>query len=268
MRLRPWLFVLTLFPFGSPPAAAAATPEGYYLLRVAGSYDKGDFGTPDEIRTVFIPITIKRVWSRFGDVGITASYVRAETSGRFVLIEGVPARTQNGAVGTVTDQGLGDTVLRGRFFLLDDPGPLSRAPAATPFVKVKAPTADPARNLGTGEWDYGFGIELDKSYKPYFLFGDLGYTIIGDPAGRDLRDRPNVSVGAGVRFAKGASISAELDWRRSLVAGLDDPTEALISLRLPLTKTLGASTFAFKGLTSGSPDYGAGAGIDHKFGFR
>src|SRR5574337_2073036 len=92
----------------------------------------------------------------------------AVTVGGVNLIEGVPTRTEGARARRVTTAGAGDTVVKGRYFLLDDPGLPAPWPSLTPFFKVKIPTADEKRNLGTGKTDYGFGLELDKQFGRFY----------------------------------------------------------------------------------------------------
>src|SRR5207302_410503 len=80
--------------------------------------------------------------------------------------------------------GFGDLYFKGRYYLLDDAGLDSWVPGLAPFLKVKAPTADADKGLGTGAWDVGFGLEWDKRFREFFLLGDVSYTVIGEPPGQ------------------------------------------------------------------------------------
>src|SRR5262249_23652962 len=135
-----------------------------------------------------------------------------------------------------------------------------------PFVKVKFPTADDDKGLGTGKMDGGFGVEWDKSFGAFFIFGDVSYIFMGSPAGQNFRDRPGASGGAGYRITPNLTISTLLDWRRSLVKGNDDPLELNGMLTYKVTRTFSVTPNVFVGLTNGSPDWGAGVELSWKFG--
>ncbi len=266
-RLHGWVAAVAgLFLLFLVAVQGWAEEREHFQLKVGATYDQGDFGTSDTTRTLFFPVTFKYLGERF-DLGVTPSFVVVDTVGRGVtFLEGVPTRTKGAGGGRVTNAGFGDTLVKGRLFLFDDPGTESPLPSFTPFFKVKIPTADEKRNLGTGKTDYGFGAEFDKQLGRFFLFGDASYTVIGSPAGQDLRNRPAASGGAGLMVTNALAVGAFIDWRRALVSGRDDPTELVGFLTYKITRTLSFSPNVFVGLTNGSPDFGVGFELAYKFG--
>jgi hypothetical protein len=266
MRLLPhgWVAAVVSGFLLLAPVQGWAEEREHFQFKVGASYDQGDFGTPNTTRTLFVPLTFKYLGERF-DLGVTPSFVVVDTEGGVTLVDGVPTRTGVG-VRRVVNAGFGDTLVKGRLFLFDDPGTESPLPSFTPFFKVKIPTADEKRNLGTGKTDYGFGAEFDKQLGRFFLFGDASYTVIGSPAGQDLRNRPAASGGAGFMVTNALAVGAFIDWRRALVKGRDDPTELVGFLTYKVTRTLSFSPNVFVGLTNGSPDFGVGFELAYKFG--
>jgi len=246
------------------PVQGWAQEREHFQLKVGATYDQGDFGTSSTTRTLFVPVTFKYLGERF-DIGVTPSFVVVDTEGGVTIVEGEATRTGTGTR-RVVNAGFGDTLVKGRLFLFDDPGPQSPLPSFTPFFKVKIPTADEDRNLGTGKTDYGFGAEFDKQLWRFILFGDASYTVIGSPAGQDLRNRPAASGGVGFMVTNALTVGAFIDWRRALVKGRDDPTELVGFLTYKVTRTLSFSPNVFVGLTDGSPDFGVGFEIAYKFG--
>lgn len=238
----------------------------HFLLKIGSVYEQGDFSTPNTTRVLFTPVTFRYLASRF-DISATPSFALIDTSGGVRLIDGIPTLT-GGGIGGIrqTMSGAGDTLIRGRIFLLDDKGPKSPLPALTPFVKVKIPTADQKLNLGTGKADYGFGVELDKQFLPLLLFGDVSYTVMGKPLGLDLRNRPGASFGIGEKVSNAVIVSALVDWRRAIFRGTEDPAELVGVITYKLSSTVSVSPNAFVGLTSGSPALGVGVELAFKFG--
>lgn len=235
----------------------------HFQLKIGAGYDQGDFGTSDTTRSFFLPVTLRYLGERF-ELGVTAALVYLDTESSVVVLDGLPTpaerRRRTDAVG------FGDLLFRGRYYALDDPGPDSLVPALTPFLKFKAPTADESKGLGTGEWDVGLGLEFDKHFSEFFVLGDIGYTFIGDPPGQRFRDRPAASLGIGKFFTRNLAVTALLDWRRSLVAGRDDPLELVGIAQFKRSRVLTLSPYAFVGLTDGSPDFGVGAEVSWRFG--
>lgn len=257
------IVVLALTAWAAP---VAAQERERYQLKLGAFYDQGDFGTSETSRTFFAPVTLKYLGDRF-DVGLTTGFLRLDSPGGVTILEGQPVAGATARGAREVNEGLSDTTLKFRYFAVDDRGPDSFIPGLTPFAKIKFPTADEDRNLGTGEFDGGFGFEWDKQIgSGYFLFGDFSYTFIGSPAGQDLRDRPAVSVGVGRKVTDRLTLSAFLEWRRSLVSGRDDPVEIDGIVSYKLTPTITASPIVFVGLTDGAPDFGIGIEFSWKFG--
>jgi hypothetical protein len=250
------LVVLTVRP--------AAAQDERFQVKLGPTYEQGDFGMSEITRTYFVPLTLKYLHPKF-DLAVTMAYVRIDSPGGVTFVEGSPTVTAHvEQQPRRTDEGFGDILLKGRYFLLEDSGSSSWVPALTPFLKLKIPTAE--RNLGTGEPDYGFGLEVDKTFGPVIVFGDVSYTVIGEPAGQDFRNRPGASLGAGWRISNLLTVVGLVDWRRAIVAGQEDPVELVGAVGFRLTPTLSLTPYVYVGLTKGSADVGAGLELSYKFG--
>ena len=235
----------------------------HFQLKFGAGYDQGDFGTNDTTRSVYAPVTFRYLGERF-DIGVTASLLYLDTESSVVVIDGQP--TQSDRQRRSRDAGFGDLYFKGLYYLLDDPGPESFVPGVAPFLKVKAPTADANKGLGTGEWDVGFGVEWDKRFREFFVLGDVSYMFMGEPSHQHFRNRPAFSVGIGRQFTRDIAGTVMLDWRRAIVSNGDDAVELTGILQFRLARTVTASPYVFVGLTDGSPDFGLGFEVSWKFG--
>jgi len=249
----------------APDALTASPAAGreHFQLKVGAGYDQGDFGTSDTTRSFYAPVTFRYLGERF-DVGVTASLIYLDTDSSVVVIDGQPTPAERQRHGAAA--GFGDLYFKGRYYLLDDAGLDSWVPGLAPFLKVKAPTADADKGLGTGAWDVGFGLEWDKRFREFFLLGDVSYTVIGEPPGQHFRNRLAASVGIGRQFTSDIAGTLLLDWRRAIVAGRDDALELVGIVQWRLARTLTVSPYLFVGLTDGSPDVGLGIEVSWKFG--
>ncbi len=256
------LFLLLLSLLLDPGQAVAQ--REHFQLKLGSVYDQGDFGTDETTRSFYLPVTL-RYLGDWWDLSVTSGFVYLDSPAQVTIVDGTPVQT-GGAGGREENAGLADMSLKARLFIVDDPGPRGWWPALTPFVRLKLPTADEDKGLGTGEVDGGFGVEVDKTLGQFIVYGDASFTFMGDPPGQDLRDRPAASIGVGYRPSNLLTVSALLDWRRALVEGNEDPLELYGIVTVKVTPTLSLSPYVFAGLTDGSPDFGVGAELSYRFG--
>jgi hypothetical protein len=247
------------------PAPAQQDEREHFQIKLSPSYDQGDFGTSEVTRTFFMPLTLRYLGRSF-DVSATFSYIRIDSPGDVVIVDGAPNPVGTPARERQVENGFGDILLKGRYFLVDDPGLPSPIPSVVPFLKLKIPTGNESKGLSTGKTDFGFGVELDKTFGPWIVFGDASFTIMGDPEGIDFRNRPGASLGAGYRISELFSVAALVDWRRALVRGQDDPVDLLGLLTIYVTRTISITPNVVVGLTDGSPNWGVGVELSWRFG--
>jgi hypothetical protein len=251
------------------PAVRDAQPDDTierFELAFGAMYDQGKFGTPVTTRTLSFPATVTYVGDRF-DAYLSTSLDHVESSGPgIVLFAGTPTATGDVRRRTEAETGSGDTRLKGRYFLLEDPGPSSAIPGVSPYATLKLPTGSRRKGLGTGEVDYGVGVDLDKNVGPVFLFADVSYNVIGDPPGQTLRDRPEAGVGLGRDLFTMLTATVEVDWRRALVPGDRDELELVGRLEYRITRGWRLRPEVSVGLMSGSSDFGVGIEIAYRFG--
>ena len=133
--------------FLSWPAPAETQPE----IRFVPAYFSGDFGTGISTGMTYLPL-IFILGSTRQELRVTVPYLSVTTSQpvTFVGNEIIP----RGSGGRTNESGLGDIVAREEYFFLEGG---RRRPWISGLIRIKAPTADDTRGLGTGEWDYGPG---------------------------------------------------------------------------------------------------------------
>jgi len=246
------------------------------------TYSSGDYGTASTTTIAYLPLSIRRLFDA-GDITLVIPYISITGSGAVTVLSGVPNRTSGSGssgggasgkgkkAGTVpptdptesTESGLGDIILRGRYYLLDERGPF---PTLALTGRIKIPTADEDRGLGTGEFDEGFGVEVTKKLVGNWVgFLDLGYTFIGDPPGLDLRNQWNYDLGLGYYFTKDLLGSLYYEEWRAIVAELPNPRDLLFAVNYKATSLLRFNASMQLGLSDGAPDYGLTGGISFRF---
>ena len=227
------------------------------------TYETGDYGTSETTNTVYWPFTLKRYWER-ADASFTIPLLYQETGPGVTAIGGRAFQTSRFTFGSeATDSGIGDMLLKGRYYLFDETSQDFNLAAAG---KIKFPTADDEEGLGTGEFDEGFGLEAGKTLNAFWsLYADIYYTFIGEPPGTDLDNEVAFNVGAGYNLTDETSASLFYQERTALVDGRDNPRDIFLALNHELNNTTDVFGGVSFGVSDGSPDFGVTAGTKYRF---
>ncbi len=218
------------------------------------SYLTGDYG---EGRTTDIysgSLMLKR-YLGYGDVTLTVPYLDIPSDG--VTFVGGTAEANAGAGG---GSGLGDIILKGRYYAVDQDGLL-------PFIDlvgaVKFPTADEDKGLGTGRTDFTalseFTWRLGDS--PWTLLAELGYTFVGKVPDMDMRNRWLYNAGVAYELDPKITLSGYLDGRTSIYEDSENPLSILLMGQYKLRPDLRLDTLLEIGLNDGAPDFGFTLGV-------
>lgn len=247
----------------------AAQAEDGLSLGIGADYSSGDYGTATTTDIWSVPVTAKYnignwtwkaslPWMRIdGDAGVVPGLGGVGNSnprgrGRGGSI--APTGTETG-----TASGLGDLRLAATY-AFDTGGPLG----VDLTGNVKLATADEDKGLGTGENDYGIAVDLYRDFDGTLLFGGVGYTMLGDSDFIQLDDVLNANFGASWQVG-GGSLGAMYDWRQAASDGADDRSELTGFYSIKASDADKVQVYATKGLSDGSPDWGAGVSYSHAF---
>ncbi|HEY2995741.1 MAG TPA: transporter [Methylomirabilota bacterium] len=249
-------------------APASGEDAKWLSLSTSVNYSVGDYGTGQDTTIVYVPFTlgvspIDRLW-----LNVTVPFIYQSNQNVVLTGGGVASRQKEKGklakpASSAAEEGIGDVLAKASFVVLRE-GIV--APEIEPYVKVKFPTADRDRGLGTGEFDETLGVDLSKN-----LVGDLygyltlAYTFIGDPPGSDLRDSFGWSVGVAYGIVPAVSLFAFLDGATSVAPGQDGPLEVRVGAELRITRVLKLTGSVTRGLSNGSPDWGVSAGLGLRF---
>ncbi|MBU2573055.1 MAG: transporter [Elusimicrobia bacterium] len=230
------------------------------------NYDTGKYGTPDRTNSVYIPFTLKRCYSN-ADLSVTAPYLRQSSAGQVTWVGGKPVQVGKGkgaaSAGTTSESGLGDIMLRGAYTLKRD-GPKSFGLGLS--GKLKLPTANENKGLGTGEMDEGVGLEFAKEINPDWSLLAAGYfTIIGDPDGVDFNNQVSLDIGFYKTLRSDLGLTVFYQTQSAIVDGNADPRSVSGTLSYSAPDGLQFSGGLTLGLSDGSPDIGLSAGFSRRF---
>jgi hypothetical protein len=165
---------------------------------------------------------------------------------------------------TVSACGMGDIVVRGRYYVVDEH---AWVPTIAIRAHVKAPTADADKGLGTGRPDEGVGVEISRMFSRGFMaMLDGGYTVIGQPSGVEYNNNWWYDVGIGQNLGSDAvNLSAFFTESRAIVPGLANGRDILVALNVRGASGWRIQISGEKGLSDGSPDHGVMIGAARRF---
>lgn len=256
-------FILSLL-LGAGSANADEDERGDSVVRLsatAGYHTSiGDYGNDIETRITYIPFIAKAKYEGW-TVKVTIPYL--QISGPNTVI-GAGEDIVSGQVGSVvrkTHSGLGDVVI-GLGYTFN----LAKRTNLNLTGKVKLPTADEDRNLGTGKFDYTVETQLSHSFKNRIsVSAKLGRTFKGTPQRLDLHDLWRGGAGVGYSFGQGTNLGMNYDYHQSASDGGKPYSQVTAYVGQSLNQDWSAQLYSTKGFTEGTADYGGGLMIARKF---
>jgi hypothetical protein len=282
--------VMVMLTAAAAPGAAA---DERWQVGTAPSFLSGTYGGDTRSDVLYTPITARRLFAD-GDATLVFPFMCVRGGGNVAIVNGAPAPIQGARTGgsardgspdrSIADAsrttrdvavapdtaaagnacGLGDIVIRGRYFVADERGWL---PTVALRAHLKLPTADAARGLGTGRADEGVGVEVSRSVTGGFMaMVDGGFTAIGKPAGADYQDTWWYDVGIGKSLAGDiVNVSVFFEEYRAIVAGVPDARDVLAAVTIKGAGGWRIQAAAEFGLSDGSPDHGITLGASRRF---
>ena len=149
--------------------------------------------------------------------------------------------------------GLGDPFVSGMLNLLEERGAI---PGLSFTTGVKIPMASADQGFGTGEWDYGFGGSLSKSFRSTFIFVDVSYWVLGDLPDLDFEDPVLYSFAVGHTLADGEwGVLASLSGNSRTIERVDPPMQVSLAGNYRVSTDIHLMGSVAVGLTETSPDF-------------
>ncbi|QQL45770.1 hypothetical protein [Sulfuriroseicoccus oceanibius] len=240
-------------------AASDSSQSGTWQASSGIDYSSGSYGDDADTNILFIPASIS--YQRGASTTkLTVPWLRIEGPGS--VVGGGDSGVVTGGMEAVDASGLGDIWLQQSFavdaipsdwFYLDLVG------------KVKFPTADEAKGLGTGAFDYTVQLDFFKPLGKLSPMATLAYKIKGDPDGSDLNNVFYTSIGADYRLTDSVNFGTTLDYQEASSASSDDAIEVFSYLGYKASESTLLTFYTYFGLTDGSPDLGGGIQCRYEF---
>lgn len=260
---------------------SAYAQDGRWQFGSAPSFSSGRYGTDTRTEVLHTPISARRLFDD-GDVTFVVPFMCIWGDAGVTVVNGTPVRQQRIAAGTTSavragrtaapggatiaarNCGLGDIVVRGRYYVLDEHG---WAPTIAVRGHVKVPTADAERGLGTGRPDEGVGIEISRTVaEGTVAMVDGGYTVMGKRADQPFNNNWWYDVGVGQNLARGVvNLSLFFEEYRSVVPGLVNARDILAAVTVTGAGGWRVQVSGEFGLSDGAPEHGIALGASRRF---
>ena len=271
------LIVALLMLLVTPEVSRAQ--NGPWQFGSAPSFSSGKYGTDTRTEVLHTPITLRHLF-KDGDVTFVFPITCIWGDGGVTVVNGSPVRQQrlaNSAAGRAAPSsrtapvssgaarqcGMGDIVVRGRYYLLDE---RRWTPTIALRGHVKAPTASVERGLGTGRPDEGIGLEVSRTIAGGTVaMVDGGYTFIGKPAGVDYNNNWWYDVGIGQDVRKVVDLSVFFEEYGAIVPGLPSARDVLAAVGVTGAGGWRVQVAGEFGLSDGAPDHGVTFGASRRF---
>lgn len=241
-------------------ALGANVYAGDFSVSSGLDYSRGSYGESQSSETWYLPV-IGRYEAGPLTLKLTLPYLR--TSGPVTRTPGGPGA---GGAATVSSRGSasgqGDVVTSAGYALLEG---MNRSWMVEVIGKVKLPTADKDKGLGSGKTDYSVQLDLAKPVAAVTVFGTAGWKKFGDPDGMNMRDPLFLSVGLAHKLGPAVTVGAAYDWRQKVTTRGYQVSELSVFVTRRLAESWKMQTYFVTGFSDASPDMGGGLMLTRLF---
>ena len=238
-------------------APASAEPAGEIVTGV--EYQEGDYFTGERVEILSVQ-NVLRVREGRASFAVSLPWHRIEAPGNVVGgggLLGLPiVRDPSRPATRKRREGVGDLRI-GAGYSLPAPGGVE----LTLNGQVKLPTASARRGIGTGETDVGVGAEAARRIGSVTPFVAIGYTMPGDPEAYELRNSLSARGGIALQLSQSVRGNVSYGYAESVSPLVPDEQQVSTALNANLSRSLSLGVYGNAGLSSGSPDIGAGVSL-------
>lgn len=258
-RTRPAHFaVIAALVAGS--SCAIAAPPAVWELTTGLDYSKGSYGDPQDTKITYLPVSLSYATGPW-KAKATVSWLQIDGPGT-VIGGGTGAVVGTGSGQRTTESGIGDTWLSLRYSVESLPSNIGYLDITG---KIKAPTANDNKGLGTGAFDYTFQADFYKPLGRLTPLLTVAYKIKGDAPHLPLDNVWYLSGGADWRANDDLHFGATIDYQQAAASGASDDTELFTYASWRLSREWRLVPYAYFGFTNGSPDQGFGLQTSYRF---
>lgn len=241
-------YVGTAFAQKTPPPAPRP-----WSFDVGLTFITGDYGLAQETH----------VWVQTTSLQYDEDVWRFQATIPVVSITGPASVIGNvGRPSTSNEKGLGDATMAMTYKLKD----ARTGQSDFDFTaRVKLPTADEKKGLGTGETDFYLEGNYHHTFGTITPFATLGYRFLGTSAAYPLENGFYTTAGVAAPLGDQTTGGLALTWRERIVKNADHATEAMAFVSHQIDARWKIQGFALTGFTDASHTFGIGGLAGYKF---
>jgi hypothetical protein len=242
-----------------PLLAQEVEDDGSYSMLLSAGLGRfsGDYGEEEDTTLDVLSLNARRYFTR-GEIQLSVPYLSVDGDGvRFV--DDRPVAVPGNAIRGDDDKesGLGDVVLRGEYYLRTGS---STSPWVIGLLRLKLPTGNDDRGLGTGATDVEAGVGWIRRHGPLNWLADVGYTFVGGSSGLDPKNVWRIGAGVSVPFGvdERNNTYVYLEDRTNRFDGSEDRLSLAVGVGTSLdeAKRVRLSASLFFGLSDTAEDWG------------
>lgn len=256
--MRRFVFAVAMLVTISPMSQADELQDDgsftWFLNAGAGRFT-GDYGLDEDTTVDLVNLTAR--WYLPGvELQLSVPYLRIDGPADIRFIGGQPVFIP-GEGDSRAESGLGDVVVQGEYYLRTA---TESGPWVIGLLRLKAPTGDEDKGLGTGATDVEVGFGLIQPHGRVNWLADVGYTWVGSSSNFELRNVLRVGGGVAMNFGPNNRHNSYLylDNRTNTIKGSDDRRSLALGVGTSLDQAqrVRVSASLFIGLTDTAEDVG------------
>lgn len=233
--------------------------NGQWKISSGVDFSSGDYGSDETTEIWYVPVNLSYAQGPW-QAKVTVPWIQIKGPGNVVGAGDGGIVIPGGDDEVTTESGIGDIWTSLTYSVEAIPADLLYLDVVG---KVKVPTADEDKGLGTGEVDYTLQFDLFKPLGKLTPMFTLAYKFKGDPDEYDLNDVFYLSGGADYRYSDEMNFGATLDFQEASTDSADDSLEIFSYLSYDLDEQWKLTAYTHIGLSDGSPDAGGGLSFSY-----
>jgi len=255
MRKRWWACA---FAFGMGAVSFCLGADNELSAGAGINYSTGKYGTGSETRIWSVPL-LARYDTDLWTFKLSVPFLRI--TGPSNVIPGIGRTDRSGSrrgPGTTTVSGLGDVTASATYNVFWD----ANARRGLDLTgRVKLPTADKDKGLGTGSTDESVQVDVYQTIERTTVFADVGYTHFGHSDVVQLDNAVNYGIGASQKLSDIDSLGASFDGRQRVTPGGGPQREITLFWNRRTEDHTRLQAYVLFGFANGSPDRGFGVSL-------